>query len=73
MNIQRNSGKIVNSSFNPSSHEQKESHLVMPNDRVGNAQLPTPGNEVFETFSDATNAIKAYAREVGFTIVVEDK
>lgn len=53
--------------------DTNNSHLLMPNERIGNIILPTPGNEVFDSITDACNIVKAYAKEVGFSIVVEDK
>lgn len=49
------------------------SNLIMPFDKVGNIGIPIPGVDVFDNFGDGLNQVKNYAREIGFTVVSEDK
>ncbi|TNV83073.1 hypothetical protein FGO68_gene16328 [Halteria grandinella] len=49
------------------------SSLIMPLDKVGCFGIPMPGVDVFDNFGDGLTMVKNYAREIGFTIISEDK
>ncbi len=46
---------------------------MMPNDTINGFTVPMPSGSGYDTLNDMINGIKAYAREAGFSIVVEDK
>lgn len=45
----------------------------MPNDVINGAAIPLPNADSFDTLNDLINAVKAYSREAGFSIVIVDK
>ncbi|TNV83109.1 hypothetical protein FGO68_gene9939 [Halteria grandinella] len=49
------------------------SSLIMPLDKVGSFGIQMPGVDVFNNFGDGLTKVKNYAREIGFTIISEDK
>ena len=42
----------------------------MPNDVINGTRIPIPKSEKFDTLNDLRVAIKAYAREVGFSVIM---
>ena len=41
----------------------------MPNEVVEGTRLPRPFKEEFDNFTDLLNQIKAYSKEIGFSVV----
>ena len=43
--------------------------FVSPNEEVDGQRMPKPIKDEFESFTDMLNQIKAYAKEVGFSVM----
>ena len=49
--------------------QDQQKIMVMPNELVEGQRMPRPYKDEFENFTDMMVQVKAYAKEVGFSVV----